>query len=147
LRVPFGKRNLSRILGVFRDTIDREATVSYVPWRSAHRAPPLARRSTKSEIFKAGVKVIDVLMPLDRAGKAGLFGVSGAGSTVLLTERINNLVGQHEMVSIGGGIGECLCNWEELYRDMKAADVRRSMVKVFGQMNARQSAQESAFQP
>ena len=62
-----------------------------------HRAPPpLARRSTKSEIFETGIKVIDVLMPLERGGKAGLFGGAGVGKTVLLTEMIHNMVGQHE---------------------------------------------------
>ena len=101
-----------------------------------HRAPPsLARRSTKSEVFETGIKVIDVLMPLERGGKAGLFGGAGVGKTVLLTEMIHNMVGQHEGVSIFCGIGERCREGEELYRDMKAAGVLRNMVMVFGQMN------------
>ena len=101
-----------------------------------HRAPPpLARRSTKSEIFETGIKVIDVLMPLERGGKAGLFGGAGVGKTVLLTEMIHNMVGQHEGVSIFCGIGERCREGEELYRDMKEAGVLPNMVMVFGQMN------------
>jgi F-type H+-transporting ATPase subunit beta len=71
-----------------------------VEWRSVHRAPPpLARRSTKSEVFETGIKVIDVLVPLERGGKAGLFGGAGVGKTVLLTEMIHNMIGHHEGVS------------------------------------------------
>ena len=72
-----------------------------------HRAPPsLAQRSTKSDIFETGIKVIDVLVPLERGGKAGLFGGAGVGKTVLLTEMIHNMIGHHEGVSIFCGIGE-----------------------------------------
>ena len=72
LKAPVGKGILSRMFDVFGDTIDRGAALSDVQWRSVHRdPPPLARRSTKSEIFETGIKVIDVLMPLERGGKAG----------------------------------------------------------------------------
>jgi F-type H+/Na+-transporting ATPase subunit beta len=101
LQAPVGKGILSRMFDVFGNTIDREAPLSDVQWRSVHRAPPpLARRSTKSEIFETGIKIIDVLMPLERGGKAGLFGGAGVGKTVLLTEMIHNMVGQHEGVSM-----------------------------------------------
>ena len=121
---------------VFGNAIDRQPAPSDVQWRSVHRAPPsLARRSTKSELFETGIKVIDVLMPLERGGKAGLFGGAGVGKTVLLTEMIHNVVGQHEGVSIFCGIGERCREGEELYRDMNAAGVLRNMVMVFGQMN------------
>ena len=71
LKAPVGKAVLSRMFDVFGNTIDREAALSDVQWRSVHRAPPsLARRSTKSEIFETGIKVIDVLAPLERGGKA-----------------------------------------------------------------------------
>jgi F-type H+-transporting ATPase subunit beta len=76
-----------------------EPALSDVQWRSVHRAPPpLARRSTKSEIFETGIKVIDVLVPLERGGKAGLFGGAGVGKTVLLTEMIHNMIG-HQRAS------------------------------------------------
>ena len=136
LLAPVGKGILSRMFDVFGNTIDREAALSDVRWRSVHRAPPpLARRSTQSELFETGIKIIDVLMPLERGGKAGLFGGAGVGKTVLLTEMIHNMVGQHEGVSIFCGIGERCREGEELYRDMKAAGVLPNMVMVFGQMN------------
>lgn len=136
LKAPVGEGILSRMFDVFGNTIDRQAPLTDVQWRSVHQAPPaLARRSTKSEIFETGIKVIDVLMPLERGGKAGLFGGAGVGKTVLLTEMIHNMVGQHAGVSIFCGIGERCREGEELYRDMKAAGVLRNMVMLFGQMN------------
>jgi len=136
LRVPVGKAVLSRMFDVFGHTIDRGAPLSGVQWRSVHRAsPPLAARSTKSEVFETGIKVIDVLVPLERGGKAGLFGGAGVGKTVLLTEMIHNMIGHQKGISIFCGIGERCREGEELYRDMSAAGVLPSMVMVFGQMN------------
>ena len=110
-------------------------------WPTSSGAPCIAlrrrwrERSTKSEIFETGIKVIDVLVPLERGGKAGLFGGAGVGKTVLLTEMIHNMVGHHDGVSIFCGIGERCREGEELYRDMKEAGVLPNMVMVFGQMN------------
>jgi F-type H+-transporting ATPase subunit beta len=136
LKAPVGKEVLSRMFDVFGNPIDRQAAPTDVQWRSVHQPPPsLARRSTKSEIFETGIKVIDVLVPLERGGKAGLFGGAGVGKTVLLTEMIHNVVGHHEGVSIFCGIGERCREGEELYRDMKEAGVLPNMAMVFGQMN------------
>jgi F-type H+-transporting ATPase subunit beta len=136
LKAPVGKAVLSRMFDVFGNTIDRAAALSDVQWRSVHRAPPsLAHRSTKSEVFETGIKAIDVLVPLERGGKAGLFGGAGVGKTVLLTEMIHNMVGHHEGVSIFCGIGERCREGEELYDAMKDAGVLPNMVMVFGQMN------------
>jgi len=136
LLAPVGRGILSRMFDVFGRTIDRLPEPAALSWRTVHQAPPtLARRSTKSEIFETGIKVIDVLMPLERGGKAGLFGGAGVGKTVLLTEMIHNMVGQHHGVSIFCGIGERCREGEELYRDMQAAGVLPNMVMVFGQMN------------
>ena len=136
LTAPVGKGILSRMFDVFGNAIDRETAPADVQWRSVHRAPPpLARRSTKSEIFETGIKVIDVLVPLERGGKAGLFGGAGVGKTVLLTEMIHNMIGHQDGVSIFCGIGERCREGEELYREMKAAGVLPNMVMVFGQMN------------
>ena len=140
LKVPVGISTLSRMFDVFGNAIDRLPAPVDVEWRSVHRAPPpLSRRSTQSEIFETGIKVIDVLAPLERGGKAGLFGGAGVGKTVLLTEMIHNMVGHHEGsstgVSIFCGIGERCREGEELYRDMKQAGVLSNMVMVFGQMN------------
>ncbi|MFH0883369.1 MAG: F0F1 ATP synthase subunit beta [bacterium] len=136
LMAPVGKGILSRMFDVFGNAIDRGPAPSDVQWRTVHQAPPaLARRSTHSEIFETGIKVIDVLMPLERGGKAGLFGGAGVGKTVLLTEMIHNMIGRHQGVSIFCGIGERCREGEELYREMKAAGVLPNMVMVFGQMN------------
>ncbi len=136
LEVPVGKGTLSRMFNVFGNPIDREAAPSDVQWRSIHQEPPpLLRRSTTSEIFETGIKIIDMLAPLERGGKAGLFGGAGVGKTVLLTEMIHNMVKQHQGVSIFCGIGERSREGEELYRDMKEAGVLPNMVLVFGQMN------------
>jgi F-type H+-transporting ATPase subunit beta len=136
LNAPVGKGILSRMFDVFGNAIDREAVPTDIQWRSVHRAPPLlVRRSTQSEIFETGIKVIDVLVPLERGGKAGLFGGAGVGKTVLLTEMIHNMVGHQEGVSIFCGIGERCREGEELYRDMKEAGVLPNMVMIFGQMN------------
>jgi len=136
LQAPVGKEVLSRMFDVFGHTIDREPGLNDVSWRSVHRSPPpLARRSTHSEIFETGIKVIDVLVPLERGGKAGLFGGAGVGKTVLLTEMIHNMLGHHEGVSIFCGIGERCREGEELHREMKAAGVLPHMVMLFGQMN------------
>jgi len=136
LQAPVGKGILSRMFDVFGNPIDRQGDVSDVEWRSVHHAPPpLAQRSTKSEVFETGIKVIDVLVPLERGGKAGLFGGAGVGKTVLLTEMIHNMIGHHEGVSLFCGIGERCREGEELYREMKEAGVLPNMVMVFGQMN------------
>lgn len=136
LTAPVGKAIRSRMFDVFGRTIDRGPELKAVEWRSVHRSPPaLAERSTKSEIFETGIKVIDVLTPLERGGKAGLFGGAGVGKTVLLTEMIHNMVGHHDGVSIFCGIGERCREGEELYRNMRDAGVLPNMVMVFGQMN------------
>ncbi len=136
LQAPIGKTIISRMFDVFGGAIDREPAPLDVKWRSIHRAPPpLSERSTKSEVFETGIKAIDVLVPLERGGKAGLFGGAGVGKTVLLTEMIHNMIGHQRGVSIFCGIGERCREGEELHRDMKAAGVLKDMVMVFGQMN------------
>jgi len=136
LKAPVGNKILSRMFDVFGNPIDRLLPPADVQWRSVHQAPPpLTRRSTRSEIFETGIKIIDVLMPLERGGKAGLFGGAGVGKTVLLTEMIHNMIGHQEGVSIFCGIGERCREGEELYREMKAAGVLPNMVMIFGQMN------------
>jgi F-type H+-transporting ATPase subunit beta len=136
LKAPVGKGILSRMFDVFGNAIDRQPAPAEVQWRTVHRAPPpLAERSTKSEIFETGIKVIDVLVPVERGGKAGLFGGAGVGKTVLLTEMIHNMIERQKGVSIFCGIGERCREGEELYRGMKDAGVLPNMVMVYGQMN------------
>jgi len=136
LLAPVGSAILSRMFNVFGQPIDHKPPLSDVAWRSVHQAPPsLEKRSTVTEVFETGIKVIDVLTPLERGGKAGLFGGAGVGKTVLLTEMIHNMVGHHEGVSIFCGIGERCREGEELYHEMKDAGVLPNMVLIFGQMN------------
>lgn len=136
LMAPVGRSVLSRMFNVFGQAIDRGPEVTGVEWRPVHRQPPaLSRHSTKTEIFETGIKAIDVLVPLERGGKAGLFGGAGVGKTVLLTEMIHNMIGRHEGISVFCGIGERCREGEELYRDMQQAGVLPNMVMLYGQMN------------
>ena len=103
--------------------------------RCSSRPASLSERSTKSEIFETGIKAIDVLVPLERGGKGGMFGGAGVGKTVLLTEMIHNMLGRQKGVSIFCGIGERCREGEELYSGMKDAGVLKDMVMMYGQMN------------
>ena len=136
LQAPVGCNILSRMFDVFGHAIDRLPPPENISWRSVHNTPPaLMQRSTQSQIFETGIKIIDVLAPLERGGKAGLFGGAGVGKTVLLTEMIHNMLGHHNGVSIFCGIGERSREGQELYSDMQAAGVLPNMVMVYGQMN------------
>ena len=136
LEVPVGKELMGRVFNVFGQTIDKKGNVEDVEIRSIHREPiPLRDQSTVSEIFETGIKAIDVLAPLERGGKAGLFGGAGVGKTVLITEMIHNTVSHHEGMSIFCGIGERCREGEELYREMEESGVLGNTVMVFGQMN------------
>jgi F-type H+-transporting ATPase subunit beta len=136
LRVPVGQRVLGRIFNVFGETLDRREPVSGGEWRSIHQKPiALRQQSTAEEILETGIKIIDLLAPLERGGKAGLFGGAGVGKTVLITELIHNVATQYEGVSLFCGIGERSREAEELYREMKEAGVLDNTVLIFGQMN------------
>ncbi len=135
LQVPVGKDLLGRVVNVMGRPIDMGEDIGGA-MRAIHQKPiPLTDQSTVSEIFTTGIKAIDVLAPLERGGKAGLFGGAGVGKTVLITEMINNTVKQHHGVSIFCGIGERCREGEEFYRDMQSAGVLGNTVMVFGQMN------------
>lgn len=136
LKVPVGTATLGRMFNVFGEPIDNGAPLGEVEERPVHNLPPpLSRRSTRSEVFETGIKAIDILVPLERGGKAGLFGGAGVGKTVLLTEMIHNMVSSHDGVSLFCGIGERSREGEELYREMRDAGVLPNMTMVFGQMN------------
>jgi F-type H+-transporting ATPase subunit beta len=136
LQVPVGARLLGRMVNVFGAPIDRQGEWKDGQWRSIHQPPvPLISRVTRTEVFTTGIKAIDVLSPLERGGKAGLFGGAGVGKTVLIMEMIHNVVGQHEGVALFCGIGERCREGEELYRELRDAGVLEKTVLVFGQMN------------
>ncbi len=132
LQVPVGEALLGRMFNVFGETIDAREQLPAKQWRSLYASPvPLSERATTTDIFLTGIKAIDVLAPLEKGGKAGLFGGAGVGKTVLITELINNVVSRYEGVSIFCGIGERSREGEELYREMKEAGVLNNTVMVF----------------
>jgi F-type H+-transporting ATPase subunit beta len=136
IQVPVGRSVLGRMLNLFGQPLDEKGPLEEIEFRSIHhRGVPLARRLVSSEIFETGIKAIDLLCPLERGGKAGLFGGAGVGKTVLITEMIHNMVGKYEGVSMFCGIGERCREAEELYREMQTAGVLDKTVMVFGQMN------------
>ena len=138
IEVPVGEELLGRVFDVFGRTIDGgdEDALRRLPRRAVHRPPvPLARRPSTSDTFRTGMKVIDVLAPLERGGKAGLFGGAGVGKTVLIMELVNNVVAAHEGVSVFCGIGERNREAEELHRELSEAGVLDKSVLVFGQMD------------
>ena len=136
IRVPVGDEVLGRMLDVFGAPIDDRPAPVAVETRSIHRAPPkLSDRVLHSQILETGIKAIDLLSPIERGGKTGLFGGAGVGKTVLITELINNTVQHHKGVSLFCGIGERSREAEELYREMGEAGVRDKTVMLFGQMN------------
>ncbi|WP_049783896.1 F0F1 ATP synthase subunit beta [Acaryochloris marina] len=135
LQVPIGEHLLGRAFNVFGDPIDGLGPLKGMK-RSLHgQAVPLHQRTTGTDILVTGIKAIDLLAPLERGSKAGLFGGAGVGKTVLITEMIHNIVSRYDGVSIFCGIGERSREGEELYREMKAAGVLNNTVMVFGQMN------------
>jgi F-type H+-transporting ATPase subunit beta len=136
LQVPVGDGLLGRVVNVFGEPIDGRGDLQGVRTRSLHRAPvPLDRQSVTTEVLPTGIKAIDVLAPLERGGKAGLFGGAGVGKTVLITELIHNMAARHRGVSLFCGIGERSREAEELVRDVREAGVADQSVLVFGQMN------------
>lgn len=136
IEVPVGNRLLGRVFNVFGETIDGGPPLAGGEWRSIHQTPvSLAERGTQSQVLQTGIKALDLLVPLERGGKAGLFGGAGVGKTVLITELINNIVGQYEGVSIFCGIGERSREAEEIYREIEKAGVLDKTIMVFGQMN------------
>lgn len=136
IQVPVGDVVLGRMLNVFGEPIDNKPAIEHAERRSIHQAPPpLADRVVHSEILETGIKAIDLLSPIERGGKTGLFGGAGVGKTVLITELINNTVQHYQGVSLFCGIGERSREAEELYREMGEAGVRDKTVMLFGQMN------------
>lgn len=136
IEVPVGNEVLGRMFNVFGKPIDNGPKIEPKHKKSIHeKALPLSKRKASSEIFISGIKAIDLLAPMERGGKAGLFGGAGVGKTVLITELINNMVGRYEGASIFCGVGERSREGEQLYREMKDANVLDKTVMVFGQMN------------
>lgn len=141
IHVPVGPATLGRVFDVLGSTIDPGGEVDATDVRPIHRSPiPLRSRSTSQEIIVTGIKAIDLLVPLERGGKAGLFGGAGVGKTVLIMELIHNVAEHHEGVSVFCGIGERTREAEELYRELVETGVLEKSVLVFGQMSEQPGA-------
>ena len=136
LEIPVGDAVMGRMLDLFGNAIDGAGPLDAAETRPIFgRRVALAERRVETEVFETGIKAIDLLSPLERGGKAGLFGGAGVGKTVLITEMIHNMVAEYEGVSLFCGIGERSREAEELYREMRAAGVLDRTVMIFGQMN------------
>ena len=140
LSMPVGDRTLGRMLNLLGEPIDGGPSLDMDPaddvrW-PVHRDPlALSDRVPGRTVFETGIKAIDLLAPMEKGGKAGLFGGAGVGKTVLITELIHNTAGRHHGVSLFCGIGERSREAEELYREMRDAGVLDKTVMIFGQMN------------
>lgn len=136
IMVPVGACVRGRMLNMFGEPIDNGRPIEAQAQRPIHQSPPpLAARMTTAQVFETGIKAIDLLCPLERGGKAGLFGGAGVGKTVLITELINNTVRNYQGISLFCGVGERSREAEELYRAIIDAGVLDRSVLLFGQMN------------
>lgn len=136
IMVPVGKSAIGRMLNMFGEPIDGKPPLADVELRPIQQASvPLIRHDVRNSIFETGIKAIDLLCPLERGGKAGLFGGAGVGKTVLITEFIHNMSGQYQGLSVFCGIGERCREAEELYRELRESGVLEKTIMVFGQMN------------
>jgi F-type H+-transporting ATPase subunit beta len=135
IQVPVGKDTLGRMFNVTGQPIDGKKPVTS-KMASIHRKPPaLSEQSGETEILETGIKVIDLICPVTKGGKVGLFGGAGVGKTVLITEFINNIAKEHGGTSVFAGVGERTREGNDLYYEMEESGVLDKTSLVFGQMN------------
>ncbi|MEI7632546.1 MAG: F0F1 ATP synthase subunit beta [bacterium] len=135
ISVPIGEETLGRMFNVTGEPIDGKAG-NFTERSTIHRAPPaLVDQSGNVEILETGIKVIDLICPITRGGKVGLFGGAGVGKTVLITELINNIAKFHSGYSVFAGVGERTREGNDLYHEMAESGVLDKTSLVFGQMN------------
>ena len=135
ISVPVGDETQGRMFNVVGDPIDGKPAPKG-PRAPIHReAPTLAEQSNKTEILETGIKVVDLIAPITKGGKAGLFAGAGVGKTVLITELINNIAKFHSGNSVFAGVGERTREGNDLYYEMEEAGVLGKTSLVFGQMN------------
>src|SRR5207244_4990047 len=143
VQVPVGKETLGRVFNLLGEPIDGRGPIHATEYRSIHQSPPaFSELSPKTEVFETGIKVMDLLTPLVRGGKAGLFGGAGLGKTVILTELIARIASQHGGYSVFAGVGERTREGNDLWIEMQETQIGntgRSVIEqtamVFGQMN------------
>ncbi len=143
VKVPVGKETLGRVFNLLGEPIDGRGPVQAKEWWPIHRDPPeFSDLSTGTELLETGIKVIDLLIPIVRGGKAGLFGGAGLGKTVILTELIARIARQHGGYSVFAGVGERTREGNDLWLEMQETEIGDTGIPVinhtamvYGQMN------------
>ncbi len=136
ITIPVGKETLGRIFSVTGEVIDGKAQPKSEAKYPIHReAPTFEEQETKTEILETGIKVIDLIAPIVKGGKVGLFGGAGVGKTVVIMELIRNIAAEHGGYSVFAGVGERTREGNDLYHEMTDSGVIDKTSMVFGQMN------------
>jgi len=136
ITVPVGEAALGRILDVLGQPVDEAGPINSEHYLPIHRsAPSYAEQTPTVEILETGIKVVDLIMPIAKGGKIGLFGGAGVGKTVAIMELINNIAKEHSGLSVFAGVGERTREGNDFYHEMKEAGVLDKVAMVFGQMN------------
>ena len=136
IKVPVGPKTLGRVMDVLGDPQDKAGPIGADQLMPIHRAPPAYEdQAAATELLETGVKVIDLIMPIAKGGKVGLFGGAGVGKTVTLMELINNIAVQQEGLSVFAGVGERTREGNDFYYEMEEAGVLDKVALVYGQMN------------
>ncbi len=136
ITVPVGPATLGRLFNVLGEPLDRRGDVAREHTASIHRkAPAFEEQETEVQILETGIKGVDLIAPLVRGGKAGLYGGAGVGKTVLIKELIRNIAAEHSGISVFTGVGERSREGNDLWVEMEESGVLDKTVLVFGQMN------------
>jgi F-type H+-transporting ATPase subunit beta len=136
IKVPVGEKTLGRIMDVLGEPVDEKGPIGAETMLPIHRAAPtFAEQSASLEILETGIKVIDLIMPIVKGGKVGLFGGAGVGKTVTLMELIRNIAVEHSGYSVFAGVGERTREGNDFYHEMREGGVIDKVSLVYGQMN------------
>jgi len=136
ITVPVGQGTLGRIVDVLGNPVDDAGPIETEGAMPIHRLPPtFEEQATSTEVLETGIKVIDLIMPIAKGGKIGLFGGAGVGKTVTLMELIRNIAGEHSGFSVFAGVGERTREGNDFYHEMEEGGVLDKVALVYGQMN------------
>jgi F-type H+-transporting ATPase subunit beta len=136
ISVPVGTKTLGRIMDVLGNPIDEAGPIGNTESWPIHRAAPSYEDQAKTtELLETGIKVIDLIMPISKGGKIGLFGGAGVGKTVTLMELIRNIAVEHSGYSVFAGVGERTREGNDFFHEMKEGGVIDKVALVYGQMN------------
>jgi len=136
ISVPVGQKTLGRVMNVLGEPIDEAGPIGHESTLPIHRAAPKYEElSSEIEILETGIKVIDLIMPISKGGKIGLFGGAGVGKTVTLMELIRNIAVEHSGFSVFAGVGERTREGNDFYHEMAEGGVLDKVALVYGQMN------------